>query len=52
MGIEKVIAKLGPRIGPEHIGALTAFLAVNPELIPIILAGGIGVTAILKMIDA
>lgn len=51
MSIEKVINKVGPIAAVKFGPAVLAFLAANPWLIPVVVAGGAAAAAIIEAID-
>jgi len=50
MAIEKVINKLDPILAAKYGPAVLAFLAVNPWLIPVIIAGGAAAAGIVEAV--
>ena len=50
MSIEKVINKVGPIASASLGPAVLAFLAANPWLIPVVIAGGAAAAAIIEAI--
>ncbi len=48
MAIEKVVNKLGPILAAKYGPAVIAFLAANPWLIPVVIAGGAAAAAIVE----
>lgn len=49
--MEKLINKLGPILVAKYSPAVLAFLAANPWLIPVIIAGGAAAAAIVEAVE-